>query len=415
MIVHIPDVLDKAELAQRREAVARAGWVDGRVASGHQPTRVKQTIVTARGNGPRPERGGDGGHAGPGIDKHSSFEERTFEMTRSDVDSRNGPCTRLWRLGEVLACLVPALVLYAGAALAQDPAVAEHAASTPPSAVGETLPAPDAGAVQALPGDLTTPAATPPVDPPAAKPEAYLPSALPHDLSPWGMFRSADRLVQVVMIGLAFASIVTWTVWLAKTIELWSAGRAAREALERIAKAATLHEAAGALGSSRTPVLLLVEAAVAEADSSRGLESEGVKERASVLLSRIEARAGRRMNQGTGVLATIGATAPFVGLFGTVWGIMNSFIGISQTNTTNLAVVAPGIAEALLATALGLVAAIPAVVIYNMFARSIAGYRAVLGDASAEVLRHLSRDLDRAALPRHTDAAKVVPMRQPAE
>ncbi len=87
------------------------------------------------------------------------------------------------------------------------------------------------------------------------------------------------------------------------------------------------------------------------------------------------------------MLATIGATAPFVGLFGTVWGIMNSFIGISKSQTTNLAVVAPGIAEALLATAFGLVAAIPAVVIYNMFARSIAGYRALLGDASAEVLR----------------------------
>jgi biopolymer transport protein ExbB len=89
-----------------------------------------------------------------------------------------------------------------------------------------------------------------------------------------------------------------------------------------------------------------------------------------------------------------GTTAPFVGLFGTVWGIMNSFIGISKSHTTNLAVVAPGIAEALLATALGLAAAIPAVIIYNMFSRSIAGYRALTGDISAEVLRLVSRDLD---------------------
>ena len=101
------------------------------------------------------------------------------------------------------------------------------------------------------------------------------------------------------------------------------------------------------------------------------------------------------MNKGTGALATIGATAPFVGQFGTVWGIMNSFIGISKAHTTNLAVVAPGIAEALLATAIGLFAAIPAVVIYNQFTRSIARYRALLGDASAEVLRLVSRDLDR--------------------
>ena len=94
------------------------------------------------------------------------------------------------------------------------------------------------------------------------------------------------------------------------------------------------------------------------------------------------------------MLATIGATAPFVGLFGTVWGIMNSFVGISEAQTTNLAVVAPGIAEALLATALGLVAAIPAVVIYNVFARWTAGYRARLADAAAAVERLVSRDLD---------------------
>ena len=101
------------------------------------------------------------------------------------------------------------------------------------------------------------------------------------------------------------------------------------------------------------------------------------------------------MSRGTGVLATIGATAPFVGLFGTVWGIMNSFIGISKSQTTNLAVVAPGIAEALLATAFGLVAAIPAVIIYNHFTRSIAGYKSLVADASALVMRLLSRDLDR--------------------
>ena len=106
------------------------------------------------------------------------------------------------------------------------------------------------------------------------------------------------------------------------------------------------------------------------------MDRDGIKERIASRLERIEAAAARRITRGTGVLATIGATAPFVGLFGTVWGIMNSFIGISKSQTTNLAVVAPGIAEALLATALGLAAAIPAVVIYNMFSRSIAAYRA---------------------------------------
>ena len=116
-------------------------------------------------------------------------------------------------------------------------------------------------------------------------------------------------------------------------------------------------------------------------------DPESLKERVSWLLERIEASASRRIGRGMGLLATIGATAPFVGLFGTVWGIMNSFIGISNAHTTNLAVVAPGIAEALLATALGLFAAIPAVVIYNVFSRSIGGYRALLADGSALVMR----------------------------
>ena len=129
----------------------------------------------------------------------------------------------------------------------------------------------------------------------------------------------------------------------------------------------------------------------------------------NALIEWIEAACGRRIMRGTSVLATIGATAPFVGLFGTVWGIMNSLIGISREHTTNLAVVAPGIAEALLATAFGLAAAIPAVVIYNLFARSIAGYRAQLGDASAEVLRLVGRDLDRgtSARPPISAAARI--------
>jgi len=115
------------------------------------------------------------------------------------------------------------------------------------------------------------------------------------------------------------------------------------------------------------------------------------------------------------VLATVGSAGPFVGLFGTVWGIMNSFIGISKSQTTNLAVVAPGIAEALLATAFGLAAAIPAVVIYNVFARSIAGYRALLGDASAEVLRLVSRDLERPAAATTSSARRGAPLPTAAE
>ena len=223
-------------------------------------------------------------------------------------------------------------------------------------------------------------------------------ATLPRDLSPWGMYLNADPVVKAVLIILVIASVVTWTVWLAKSIEIFYAKRGLRAALNKLAGVGSVLEGAGRLADSAGEIEQFLDAAATELKASAGFpDSEGTKERIASRLERIEASYARRILRGTGVLATIGATAPFVGLFGTVWGIMNSFIGISKAHTTNLAVVAPGIAEALLATALGLAAAIPAVVIYNAFARSIAGYRAALGDAAAEVLRLASRDLERAA------------------
>jgi biopolymer transport protein ExbB len=222
---------------------------------------------------------------------------------------------------------------------------------------------------------------------------------LPRDLSPWGMFLHADPLVKAVLIGLVFASVVTWTVWLAKSIEIVVAGNRARRALRRLGSVRSLSEAAQRLGDADGIVGRFIDAALEELRLSDDLvDREGIQDRIASRLERIEANRGRQMIRGTGLLATIGATAPFVGLFGTVWGIMNSFIGISKSQTTNLAVVAPGIAEALLATAFGLAAAIPAVVIYNLFSRQIAAYRAILADASAEVLRLVGRDLERAAV-----------------
>jgi biopolymer transport protein ExbB len=212
------------------------------------------------------------------------------------------------------------------------------------------------------------------------------------------MFMAADWVVKGVMSGLALASLITWTIWVAKTMELAGARRRAGKVLKIIRHARTLPEALEKIGNRGGPAALMLRAAAHEITlSEAALEyahHDGVKERVSSVLSRIEAYAGRRMSRGTGILATIGSVAPFVGLFGTVWGIMNSFIGISQSNTTNLAVVAPGIAEALLATAIGLVAAIPAVVIYNVFARAVTGYRQLLADVAAGVERTVSRDLD---------------------
>jgi biopolymer transport protein ExbB len=214
---------------------------------------------------------------------------------------------------------------------------------------------------------------------------------LPRNLSPWGMFLNADVVVKAVMIGLALASLITWTVWLSKTIELRRANAAATRRLRLLESDTTLAEVAHDCRGGGDAVAQIIQSAAREAALSDGILDDGLKDRITLRLERVEAATSRRIARGTGVLATIGATAPFIGLFGTVWGIMNAFIGISEAHTTNLAVVAPGIAEALLATALGLIAAIPAVVIYNHLARSIAAYRALLGDASAQVLLLISR------------------------
>jgi biopolymer transport protein ExbB len=221
---------------------------------------------------------------------------------------------------------------------------------------------------------------------------------LPRDLTPWGMFLNADIVVKAVMVGLALASLMTWTVWLAKTIELRVAKGLARRRLKMLEGGGSLFDTVRACGNGRDAIAQLVLSTAREAELSDGFVDDGFKERVVLRLERVEAAMTRQVSRGVGILATIGATAPFVGLFGTVWGIMNSFIGISESHTTNLAVVAPGIAEALLATALGLVAAIPAVVIYNHLARVIAGYRTLLGDASAQLLLLVSRrQLSRAA------------------
>ncbi|MBV0892373.1 tonB-system energizer ExbB [Paracoccus sp. Z118] len=264
----------------------------------------------------------------------------------------------------------------------QPPSSPAPAAGSEP-APASAAPVPDAGASSAAPaqpGPLPIPAET-----------------LPHDLSPMGMYRQADAVVKSVMLGLIFASVVTWTILVVKLIEFAASMSGIGRGAARIEAAESLRSAL-VRADGRGPDARMLRAAARELNrSGPELSAQGVQERVSSKLSQIQARAARQMNRGTGVLATIGSTAPFVGLFGTVWGIMNSFIGISEAQTTNLAVVAPGIAEALLATALGLVAAIPAVVIYNVFARASGGYRLRLGEAASGVERLVSRDLDRRA------------------
>jgi biopolymer transport protein ExbB len=210
------------------------------------------------------------------------------------------------------------------------------------------------------------------------------------------MFMSADIVVKAVMGGLAFASLVTWTVFIAKSFELGYLRRRTGAALARVRPATTLAEAQLALGKNQSVLSAMLIAAAHELRIATDFSGDrGITERVTSILSEMTRADARLTRRGTGLLATIGATAPFVGLFGTVWGIMNSFIGISKAQTTNLAVVAPGIAEALLATAIGLVAAIPAVIIYNHFSRATKAYLELVSRASGATMRLLSRDLDR--------------------
>lgn len=220
-------------------------------------------------------------------------------------------------------------------------------------------------------------------------------SALQHDFSPVAMFATADGVVKGVICILLLASVATWTVLIAKSFEMSRAIRCLHRAFTVLEGAHTLKLAAARIDRDAVCATRLLDAAVSEMQLSVEIyeDRDGVKERIALRLERIEAAAGRQMFKGTGLLATIGATAPFVGLFGTVWGVMNSFIGIAAAQTSNLSVVAPGIAEALLATAVGLVAAIPAVIIYNLFVRCIASYKALVADCASVVLRLASRDL----------------------
>src|SRR5215831_16872478 len=227
-------------------------------------------------------------------------------------------------------------------AFAQQPA---GVAAPPSPAV-----APAAPAAQAVP-----PSATASPQPPPAATETPGASASPdgagralkstmpgmRELSPWSMFMSADIVVKGVIIGLVFASLVTWTIAIAKLIELAALRRRLRQALRKIGEARSLAEAQLAIGGKDGVLASLLNAAMREARLSGGISSDsGIKERAATSFGEISRAEARRVRLGMGVLATIGATAPFVGLFGTVWGIMNSFIGISKSQTTNLAVVA---------------------------------------------------------------------------
>ena len=223
-------------------------------------------------------------------------------------------------------------------------------------------------------------------------------------MNPVELFMTADWVVKSVMIGLAAASIWSWTIIIDKAVRFTALNKRADEFEKSVQSGRSLEEVASQAGPEpdhALPRMLVIALSDWREARQRGALNE---HQGDLLLVRIDkamnsliSREGQRIENGLGVLSVVATASPFIGLFGTVWGIMNSFIGIAHSNTTNLAVVAPGIAEALLATALGLVAAIPAVLVYNHFSRVLAGLRGLLGDLSAGVQQLVSRDLDRAA------------------
>ena len=226
-------------------------------------------------------------------------------------------------------------------------------------------------------------------------------------ITPISMFMEATVIVKVVMIGLLLASILSWTLLLIKLFEFGALNRKTDNFLESFRGARTISDMRAVSTQEEfdgNPLADMAAAATEEIEMSRqaGLSVTGdhldtAMARAQAAVSAVQAGLALRLSGGQQFLASVGSIGPFVGLFGTVYGIMNSFIGIAESNTTNLAVVAPGIAEALLATGIGLFAAIPAVVFYNYFNTRIAAYGTRADGFSAELLNGISRQLDKGA------------------
>ena len=292
-----------------------------------------------------------------------------------------------------LIALVGAMALMASA-----PAFAQDAAA--PAAASST---------QAAPADAAAaPAATPaPEAPPADAAAAEGEKKGGHSLTPVGMFLAAGAVVKVVMIGLLLASVFSWVLLLTKIFEFAGLNKQSDKFLEAFRGARSIADIARISSSEEfegNPMADMAAAASQEVELSRqaglavaGEHRDSTLARATYAINAVQASLAKRLSGGMVFLASVGSAGPFIGLFGTVWGIMTSFIGIANTNTTNLAVVAPGIAEALLATGIGLFAAIPAVIFYNYFQTRISGYGTRSEGFVAELMNAISRQLDKGA------------------
>lgn len=291
----------------------------------------------------------------------------------------------------LLAMAGAAMLMAGSAALAQDAAAPAPATTTAPAPATTATPLP-APVESADPGTVG---------------EAVGGGHGGGGITPISMFMDSGLVVKVVMIGLVLASIFSWTLLLIKLIEFASLNKKTDQFLESFRGARTIADMRKVSTSDEfdgNPLADMAAAATEEVELSRqaGLNIVGEHRdsaifRAQTAVAAVQAQLVSRISGGQQFLASTGSTAPFVGLFGTVYGIMNSFIGIAESNTTNLAVVAPGIAEALLATGIGLFAAIPAVIFYNYFNTRISAYGTRSDGFNAELMNAISRQLDKGA------------------
>ena len=295
----------------------------------------------------------------------------------------------------LLALAGAAVLMASSPALAQDAAPAPAETTAEASADAETAPSAETPAETAAPADTTAD------DPEQVGGESH------GRMTVASMFMDSDPVVKAVMIGLVLASVFSWTLLVIKIIEFGSLNRQTDRYLEAFRGARTIADIRRVSTSEDfegNPLADMAAAATEEVEASRasGLAISGEYRdstlgRAAIATSAVQSGLAKRLSGGQQFLASVGSNAPFIGLFGTVYGIMNSFIGIANTNTTNLAVVAPGIAEALLATGLGLFAAIPAVIFYNYFNTRISAYGVRSDGFNAELMNTISRQLDKGA------------------
>ena len=292
----------------------------------------------------------------------------------------------------ILLAMAGAAVLMAGTpVLAQD--------ATAPTAPAAEAPAADAAAAPAATTDAAPAAEAAPAEEAAAESHGKL--------TPARMFMDADIVVKVVMIGLLLASVFTWVILLIKIFEFGALNRGTDRFLEAFRQTRTIADMRRVATSEEfegNPLADMAAAATDEVELSRqaglsvtGDHRDSALNRAQAAVSAVQSGLAKRLSGGQQFMASVGSTAPFIGLFGTVYGVMNSFIGIANTNTTNLASVAPGISEALLATGIGLFAAIPAVIFYNYFNTRIAAYGTRSDGFNAELMNAVSRNLDKGA------------------